>query len=83
MITLTCPGSRNPLMGVSPRSSSARSGSGMVLCRLRRLKLVRPAARASSSAAAVVGAVVSKPMPAKTTWRSGSSAAMRTASLGE
>ena len=76
MITLTCPGSRNPLMGVSPRSRSARSGSGMVLCRLRRLKLARPAARASSRAAAVVGAVVSKPMPAKTTCRSGSSAAI-------
>ena len=30
-------------MGVSPRSSSARSGSGMVLCRLSRLKLARPA----------------------------------------
>ena len=31
----------------------------------------------------MVGAVVSKPMPANTTWRLGSAAAMRTASRGE
>src|SRR5664279_4160696 len=44
-MTLTCPGSRNPLTGVSPRSSSALSASGIVLCRLRSEKLVSPRRR--------------------------------------
>ena len=42
VITLTCPGSRKPLIGVSPSSSSALSGSGIVLCMLSRVKLVSP-----------------------------------------
>ena len=82
-MTLTWPGSRKPLIGVSPSSSSASSGSGIVLCMLSTEKLARPRARASSSDAATVGAVVSKPMPANTTWRSGSSAAICTASRAE
>ncbi|OPZ42647.1 MAG: hypothetical protein BWY94_02075 [Actinobacteria bacterium ADurb.BinA094] len=83
VITLTCPGRRNPRMGVSPSSSSALSASGMVLWRARIEKLRTPRCRASTTAAAVVGAVVSKPMPTKTTSRVGSAAASSTASSGE
>ena len=55
----------------------------MVLCMLSTEKLPMPRCRASSRAAATVGAVVSKPMPANTTSRPGSAAAISTASRGE
>ena len=46
-------------------------------------KFLSPSARATLAATAVGGVVVSKPMAKKTTWRSGSSRAMRRASWVE
>ena len=56
---------------------------GTSTCETSTLKFVSPRFRASQTAMALGGAVVSKPMAKKTTWRSGLAAARLTASSGE
>ena len=62
---------------------SARSAGSTRLSMENTVKLPAPLRRASMTAAAVPGAVVSKPTPRKTNCRSGSASAMSSASMGE
>ncbi len=56
---------------------------GTRTCDTSALKFVKRRRRACQTAMALAGAVVSKPMAKKTTWRSGLAAARFTASRGE
>ncbi len=79
----TWPGPTNPSSRRSGESSSARSGGTIVTWLQTQEKFATRSALARLSVSAVEGAVVSKPIAKKTTWRSGSALAMRSASSGE
>ena len=61
----------------------SRMAGGTSTCETSMEKFVRPCRFACHTAIALAGAVVSNPMPKKTTCRSGFSAAILTASIGE
>ena len=79
----TWPGPMKPSRRRSGDSSSARSGGTIVTWLQTTEKFRTPSAFARRSVRAVLGAVVSNPMAKKTTWRSGSALAIRSASSGE
>ena len=83
MIVATCPGPMKPSRSTPGESSSARSGGSISTWLQKQEKLSTPSAFARRRVSAVEGAVVSKPIAKKTTSRSGSSRAMRSASSGE
>ena len=79
----TWPGPTKPSSRRSGESSSARSGGTIVTWLHMHEKFSMPSAFARLSVSAVDGAVVSKPIAKKTTWRSGLDLAIRSASSGE
>ena len=79
----TCPGSRKASTAQSGSASRARSAGGTSLWNESTQKFFSPCSRAMSTVAATVGAVVSNPMPRKTTVSPGLSAASFSASWAE
>ena len=79
----TCPGPRNPRTRLPFDSRTAVITGGTSTCETSTLKLVSLRRRASHTAIALGGAVVSNPMAKNTTRRSGFAAARLTASSGE
>ena len=79
----TWPGPMKPSRRRSGESRRARSGGTIVTWLHMTLKFSTPSALARMSVSAVEGAVVSKPMAKKMTWRSGLALAIRSASSGE
>ncbi len=79
----TCPGPRNPCTRLSGAWRSAVIIGGTRTCETSTLKFSSRRRRAIQTAIALGGAVVSKPIAKKTTWRSGCAAARFTASSGE
>ena len=83
MMAHTWPGPRNACTRLSGDSRMAAMAGGTSTCDTSIEKLPRPCRRAWKTAIAFAGAVVSKPIPKKTTRRCGLSRAMRSASSGE
>jgi len=79
----TCPGSMKPSMAMAGSESSTSRAGGTSLWKGITKKFVRPCSLARRRVAATVGAVVSKPMPRKTTLSPGFLAATARASKGE
>ena len=83
MTVETWPGPMNASMRMSGESRMARIAGTMVTWLQNTEKLVSPSALARITVSAVDGAVVSKPMAKKRTWRSGWFRASLSASSGE
>ena len=83
MIVATWPGQRKPSTLKPSIRISARSAGSTLLSIDQRVKFFAPFSFAVKTAAAVPGAVVSKPTPRKTTCFSGFCSASSTASTGE
>ena len=83
MTVHTWPAARNPSTREEAEAAMASMAGGTRTWLTSIEKLVSPRSRAVRTAMALAGAVVSNPTPKKTTSRSGSDAAMSTASRGE
>ena len=83
MMVPTWPGQRKPCTSKPSSPISARSAGSTRFSMDQTVKFPTPWSRAVSTAAAVPGAVVSKPTPRKTTSLSGFCFAMSMASTGE
>ena len=79
----TWPGQRKPSIAKSSIASSARRAGSTDFSMESSVKFFSPRSFAARTAAAVPGAVVSNPMPRKTTCFPDSSSAMARASIGE
>ena len=79
----TWPGAMKPCTRFEGDPRISLTAGGTSTCDTSIEKLVRPRRRACQTAMALAGAVVSKPIPKKTTWRVGYSCASLTASSGE